>query len=149
MQESVALLGYHTLYQASLGVIVEGDGIGMVFRLALLEEGPSRDIAGGIGNTMGVDGLACEVHLDSVGLEQHIVVVDLALGIEEGATACEVHCHRITGLVLYNIGQCPIRQTHKGVHIVQWRLDCCGRSPDTVGRPYPVMADRRIANHAH
>ena len=117
MEETVALLGDDALDNTFLGVVVEGDGVGVVFGAVLLEIGASDDIVGGVGSAVGVKGLCIEVHLHMVGAEQHAVVVDGAVSVEIGAARVEIHGYRVLGLVFDDMVNGPLRHLHQGVDV--------------------------------
>ena len=117
MQVAVALLGNDALYDALLRVVVEGDGVGMVFGLGLLEVGAAVHLVGRVAGAVGVQGLVLEVDFHAVGVEGHVVVVDMSFGVEVGAPRLEVHRHRVASLVLYHAAYSIFRHSHQGVDI--------------------------------
>ena len=89
----------------------------MVFGAVLHEEWTSDNIVGSVGGAVGVEYLAVEVHLHDVGLEEHAVIVNTAVGIEVGTPGGQIHGHRVFGLVLDDLVDGIARNTHQRVDV--------------------------------
>ena len=117
VEEALALLGDDAVDEAALGVVVEADGVGVVFGAVLDEEGTSHGLACRVDAAVGVEDVAVEVEVDAVGTQQHAVVVDDAVAVERGLARLEVHGHRVLGLVLDDALHGVARHMRQGVDV--------------------------------
>ena len=105
VEESVALLGDDTGDEAFVGVVVEDDGVGHVFIVALLEEGASSGFATGVGHGLCIERLLVEVHPDFVGLEFHSVIFYNTFVVQLGLAFVDVDGNGVGGLVVHDAGE--------------------------------------------
>ena len=103
-QESFSLLRDDSGNETFLGPIVEGDGIGNVFGIALFEEGTSADFPAAVGHRPCIEHLPVEVDLDVVGFEGHVVVDDAAVVVELRPSLADVERDGVLGEVVDDMG---------------------------------------------
>ena len=114
VKESVALLGDDTGDDAFAGVVVEGDGVGHVFVVALFEEGTADYFAVGVGNGLCIEYLAVEVDVNGFGFEFHAIIFDDTLRVELGFAFVDVDGYGVGGLVVDDAGECIWRGVYDG-----------------------------------
>lgn len=100
MQESFALLRDDTRDEAFLGAVVEGDGVGYVFGLVLLEEGVSADGSVAVKHRPCMQCLPVEIHAYIVRFQFHSVIQDDAVGVEVGLALAYINHDRVGRLVV-------------------------------------------------
>ena len=105
MEESVALLGDDARDETFVGVVVEHDGVGHVFIVALLEEGAAGGFAIGVGYGLCIERLFVEVHSDFVGLEFHSVIFYNTFVVQLSLALVDVDGNGVGGLVVYDAGE--------------------------------------------
>ena len=114
MEEAVALLGDDTGDDAFAGVVVEGDGVGHVFVVALFEEGAADYFAVGVGNGLCIEYLAVEVDMNGFGFEFHAIIFDDTLRVELGFAFVDVDGYGVGCLVVDDAGECIWRGVYDG-----------------------------------